>query len=272
MKDFDNENEIIKYSNSFREKLKERYYICKTDIYHKLESNLDGTRKYLIELGDGNLIETVLMIYKNGPSICLSTQVGCRMGCKFCASTVDGLVRNLTPGEIIGQMMKPKPECRRDLGRIARHLCPLHIDMNGRVEERVLTVRPLDGLHDAALTCFLDEEAKGIVHHPPFYTRADGERIHRFELDCVGKRKLAERHGERTNAPLPELCVGKRMRNINPRVCQYMQRLDKLTCCICENLIPSTDAALCVPRYRDRNVSAFTLICLTIRMSRRVSA
>lgn len=109
-------DEMYTLSKDFREKLKERYYICKTDIYHKLESNLDGTRKYLIELGDGNLIETVLMIYKNGHSICLSTQVGCRMGCKFCASTVDGLVRNLTPGEIIGQMIT----VQKDLGeRIA---------------------------------------------------------------------------------------------------------------------------------------------------------
>lgn len=109
-------DEMHTLSKDFREKLKEHYYICKTDIYHKLESKIDGTRKYLIELGDGNLIETVLMIYKNGPSICLSTQVGCRMGCKFCASTVDGLVRNLTPGEIIGQMIA----VQKDLGeRIA---------------------------------------------------------------------------------------------------------------------------------------------------------
>ena len=100
-------DEMHTLSKEFREKLKEHYYICKTDIYHKLESKIDGTRKYLIELGDGNLIETVLMIYKNGPSICLSTQVGC---------TVDGLVRNLTPGEIIGQMIA----VQKDLGeRIA---------------------------------------------------------------------------------------------------------------------------------------------------------
>lgn len=109
-------DEMHTLPQDFRTLLKEKYHIAKTDIYRKLESKLDGTRKYLIELEDGNLIETVLMIYKNGPSICLSTQVGCRMGCRFCASTVDGLVRNLTPGEILGQMIT----VQKDLGeRIA---------------------------------------------------------------------------------------------------------------------------------------------------------
>ena len=65
----------------------------------------DGTEKYLFELADGNLIEGVLMKYKYGFTQCVSTQVGCRMGCKFCASTVNGLVRNLTAGEILSQIL-----------------------------------------------------------------------------------------------------------------------------------------------------------------------
>lgn len=105
-------DEMLQLPQAFREELKKDCYICKTDIYQKLESKTDATRKYLIELEDGNLIETVLMIYKNGPSVCLSTQVGCRMGCKFCASTVDGLVRSLTSGEILGQLIT----VQKDLG------------------------------------------------------------------------------------------------------------------------------------------------------------
>ncbi len=68
------------------------------------ESAVDGTRKYLFALPDGNLIESVRMIYHHGISVCISTQVGCRMGCTFCASTLDGLSRNLTVGEMLGQV------------------------------------------------------------------------------------------------------------------------------------------------------------------------
>jgi len=76
-------------------------------------SNIDETRKYLLQLNDGNFIESVLMKYEYGYTICVSSQVGCKMGCKFCASTLNGWVRNLTPGEILGQVM-----CvQKDLGQ-----------------------------------------------------------------------------------------------------------------------------------------------------------
>lgn len=66
----------------------------------------DGTRKYLFRLADGNMVESVLMRYKHGNSVCISSQVGCRMGCRFCASTLDGLVRNLTPAEMLEQIYR----------------------------------------------------------------------------------------------------------------------------------------------------------------------
>lgn len=97
---------------ALKNSLNEKIYISKTEIYRKLESKLDGTNKYLIELEDGNIIESVLMRYKHGNSICISTQVGCRMGCKFCASTVDGLARNLAAGEMIGQIIS----VQKDIG------------------------------------------------------------------------------------------------------------------------------------------------------------
>ncbi len=74
------------------------------EIYKKIESN--GTTKFLYKLGDNNIIEGVLMDYKHGKSLCVSTQVGCRMGCAFCASGLDGLVRNLTAGEILAQVVQ----------------------------------------------------------------------------------------------------------------------------------------------------------------------
>lgn len=104
-KGIENLDQIPNIPKNLKQKLSEVSYISKADIYRKLESKEDETKKYLIELDDGNIVETVLMKYKHGLSICISTQVGCRMGCKFCASTIDGLLRNLTPGEILGQII-----------------------------------------------------------------------------------------------------------------------------------------------------------------------
>jgi 23S rRNA (adenine2503-C2)-methyltransferase len=75
------------------------------EIIKEQKSEKDGTKKLLLKLEDGNMIESVIMKYKYGFSICVSTQVGCRMGCSFCASAIGGMIRNLTPGEIIGQIL-----------------------------------------------------------------------------------------------------------------------------------------------------------------------
>ena len=79
-------------------------------IHSRLVSRLDGTRKYLFRLEDGNIIEGVLMKYNYGYTLCVSSQVGCHMGCAFCASTLDGLVRNLNPGEMYGQIVSVNRE------------------------------------------------------------------------------------------------------------------------------------------------------------------
>lgn len=83
---------------------RERYDLTVLDAVRVQESALDGTRKYLFRLPDGNLIESVLMRYRHGNSVCVSSQVGCRMGCHFCASTLDGLERNLLPSEMLEQI------------------------------------------------------------------------------------------------------------------------------------------------------------------------
>ena len=103
---------------SLQEKLEEIAFIGNLNINLKLVSKLDGTRKYLFELNDGNIIESVMMEYEHGVTVCISNQVGCRMGCRFCASTIDGLVRNLEPWEILDQIIK----IQEDIGKRVSNL------------------------------------------------------------------------------------------------------------------------------------------------------
>ena len=88
-----------------KEKLKD-YPIAALEMVDEQISAIDGTRKYLFRLSDGNVIESVLMRYKHGNSVCISSQVGCKMGCRFCASTLDGLERNLRPSEMLDQIYR----------------------------------------------------------------------------------------------------------------------------------------------------------------------
>ena len=97
-------SELTELSLAFREKLKERFADEAVKIVGEKVSKIDGTVKYLFALSDGNVIEGVLMKYKYGNTQCVSTQVGCRMGCAFCASGIGGLVRNLTAGEIASEI------------------------------------------------------------------------------------------------------------------------------------------------------------------------
>lgn len=99
-----NLDEMTNVSLKLRNRLAEEFEFGKFEIARMQESKIDGTRKYLFALNDGNMVESVFMRYHHGNSVCISSQVGCRMGCKFCASTIDGLVRNLTPGEMLGQI------------------------------------------------------------------------------------------------------------------------------------------------------------------------
>lgn len=89
---------------SLKSKCKERYTYTALHMLQVQKSQIDGTKKYLFELADGNVVESVWMKYKHGNSVCISSQVGCRMGCRFCASTLDGLERNLLPSEMLDQI------------------------------------------------------------------------------------------------------------------------------------------------------------------------
>lgn len=97
-------DEMTNLSKALRQKLDDNFVIFTVSIEKKLISEYDDTQKYLFKLQDGEFIESVLMKYKYGYTLCVSTQVGCRMGCRFCASTLDGVVRNLTASEILSQI------------------------------------------------------------------------------------------------------------------------------------------------------------------------
>ena len=113
--DFD---EMMNIPKSLREKLRAEYYITVPTVARKQVSKLDGTIKYLWELQDGNCIETVLMSYHHGNTVCISSQVGCRMGCKFCASTLAGKVRDLTPSEMLDQVLFTQLDSGREISNI----------------------------------------------------------------------------------------------------------------------------------------------------------
>ncbi len=99
-----NYDEMTNLPKGLRERLTEHYpYTCLREVMVQ-KSKLDGTQKYLFALADGNCVESVWMQYHHGNSVCISSQVGCRMGCRFCASTLDGLERNLTPSEMLDQI------------------------------------------------------------------------------------------------------------------------------------------------------------------------
>ena len=97
-------DEMTNLPKPFRERLRQEYSFTALNTVKEQVSGQDGTRKYLFQLADGNLIETVLMRYHHGNSVCISSQVGCRMGCRFCASTLDGLERSLAASEMLEQI------------------------------------------------------------------------------------------------------------------------------------------------------------------------
>ena len=105
-KQTDSFQEMTNFSVSLREKLERNCSVMSLKVVEVQTSKLDGTQKYLFALPDGNVVESVLMKYRHGNSVCISSQVGCKMGCRFCASTIDGWTRNLLPSEMLDQVYK----------------------------------------------------------------------------------------------------------------------------------------------------------------------
>jgi len=156
-------DEMTNLSKAYREKLKEDFYVGGLEVRQKLTSKIDGTAKYLFELHDGNIIESVLMHYKHGHTACVSSQVGCRMGCKFCASTGIGFVRNLSSGEMLGQILSIQREEGLRIGNVVIMGIGEPLDNYDNVIKFLRLVNHVEGLnigyrHISLSTCGLVPE------------------------------------------------------------------------------------------------------------------
>ncbi len=139
-------DEMTNLDKNLRQKLSENFYIAMPKIEKKLVSKIDGTVKYLFEFSDGQCVESVVMRYKYGNTICVSTQVGCRMGCKFCASTKGGKVRDLTAGEILSQVYK----AQKDIGERISHVVLMGIG------------EPLDNFDNVVKFLYMISDSNGL--------------------------------------------------------------------------------------------------------------
>ena len=140
-------DEMSNLSKPLRQQLAQAYTISVPTVARKQESRLDGTIKYLWELPDGNCIETVLMQYHHGNTVCISSQVGCRMGCAFCASTVAGKVRDLTAGEMLDQVLFTQLDSDREISNIVLMGIGEPLDNRDNVLRFLRLVNHPDGLN-----------------------------------------------------------------------------------------------------------------------------
>jgi 23S rRNA (adenine2503-C2)-methyltransferase len=156
-------DEMTNLSKSLREKLKAQCILTVPTVERKQVSKLDGTIKYLWRLSDGNCIESVLMRYKHGNTICVSSEVGCLMGCAFCASTLGGLVRRLTPAEILDQVIFVQKDSGLPISNIVMMGIGEPLDNFDNVLRFLTLVNDPDGLnigmrHISLSTCGLVEK------------------------------------------------------------------------------------------------------------------
>ncbi len=163
-------SEMSNVSKELRNKLSEEFYISSCEIENKYVSAIDGTVKYLFRLSDGEFLETVIMKYKYGYTICVSSQVGCKMGCRFCASTLAGFKRNLTAGEIESQLHS----AQKDLGIKISHIVLMGIgeplDNFDNVLRFIENVNSEDGLNISVRnitlsTCGIVPRIKDLMKH-----------------------------------------------------------------------------------------------------------
>lgn len=153
-------DEMTNLSKSLREKLKATCILTVPKVEQKQVSKLDGTIKYLWRLGDGNCIESVLMRYKHGNTICVSSEVGCAMGCAFCASTLGGIVRKLTASEILDQIIFVQKDSGHQISNIVMMGIGEPLDNFDNVMKFLTLVNDPDGLnigmrHISLSTCGL---------------------------------------------------------------------------------------------------------------------
>ncbi len=160
-------DEMSNISKGLRQTLAEAFILDNVKIIKRLDSQ-DKTRKYLLSMHDGEIIEAVLMRYKHGNSICVSTQVGCRMGCSFCASTLGGMTRNLEAAEILGQIMVIQNDIGERISNIVLMGSGEPLDNYDEVMQFLRLVNHADGLnismrHITLSTCGLVDQIKRLA-------------------------------------------------------------------------------------------------------------
>ena len=189
VKEFD---EMTNLSIDLREKLKQTYTMCNFNIIKKQESS-DGTKKYLFDVLDGNAIETVLMQYHHGKTICVSSQIGCKMGCKFCASTGIKFVRSLTSGEIVEQILAVEQDIGEKISNIVFMGIGEPFDNYDNVMKAIKIINNQKGLNIGAR--HISISTSGLV--PMIYKFADEE------LQCTLSISLHATNDEKRSSMMP---------------------------------------------------------------------
>ena len=189
VKEFD---EMTNLSIELREKLKENYTMCNFKILRKQEAS-DGTKKYLFDVLDGNAIETVLMQYHHGKTICVSSQIGCKMGCKFCASTGAHFARDLSAGEIVEQILAVEQDIQDKISNIVFMGIGEPFDNYDNVMKAVRIINNQKGLNIGA-------------RHISISTSGLVSRIYDFaneELQCTLSISLHATNNEKRSSMMP---------------------------------------------------------------------
>ena len=189
VKEFD---EMTNLSLELREKLKNEYDICNFKILRKQESS-DGTKKYLFDVLDGNAIESVLMEYHHGRTICVSSQIGCKMGCKFCASTGLKFARNLTAGEIVEQILAVEQDTGYKISNVVFMGIGEPFDNYDNVMQAIKIINNQKGLSIGAR--HISISTSGLV--PMIYKFADEE------LQCTLSISLHATNDEKRSEMMP---------------------------------------------------------------------
>ena len=199
VKEFD---EMTNISLELREKLKQNYTMCNFKILKKQEAQY-GTKKYLFDVLDGNAIETVLMEYHHGKTICVSSQIGCKMGCKFCASTGIAFIRNLQPGEIIEQVLAVEQDIGEHISNIVFMGIGEPFDNYDNVMQAIRIINNQKGLNIGAR--HISISTSGIV--PKIYEFAN-EKLQctlSISLHATNNQKRSEMMPVNNAYPLEEL-------------------------------------------------------------------
>lgn len=189
VKEFD---EMTNLPLELRDKLKKEYIMCNYNILKKQESS-DGTKKYLFDVLDGNAIETVLMQYHHGKTICVSSQIGCKMGCKFCASTGIKFVRSLSAGEIVEQILAVEQDIGDKISNVVFMGIGEPFDNYDNVIQAVKIINNQKGLNIGAR--HISISTSGLV--PMIYKFADEE------LQCTLSISLHATNNEKRSMMMP---------------------------------------------------------------------